>query len=414
MRGSSFQNAWVRWGGAVLFGLLGLAWTLTPHDVGASTGALPQPAPSVSAYPVAAPSVKPSPAVSCVLAKGAKEEMKGVAGRATPFSAELRLSSGSDADFLKKFELLSQEETLFCLEGSPPQYFVRFSGRALDPTVKILQREGFRLLSKGKAGEPFKSSVRLGGEWTEYPLVAVDEKGRILQGTLEITQVEGTQIWSANGAEGAGSAFSGGRFQGNVAVGYAYHLYAETLSPQLTQQALVAKFGAQFALGARWALAANVYGTLFPFASNLGNTDIRFLGTNGRVGWKVPGASKRWEAWLWLGWYYTTTWAPSNSLGFKDMNGPQLYPTLSFSFGQGRHSLSAYGKYSPVSEDFVPTFRSHELAAGLSYLAPASRKGRRLGVSIDFARLYLNLRDLVFIDSRSTSLSFVYHFPVWR
>ena len=126
----------------------------------------------------------------------------------------------------------------------------------------------------------------------------------------------------------------------------------------------------------------------------------------------MPWPKPPFDFWLWVGWYYTTTFVPDNSLGFANMNGPQVYPSFTWTSRGGRHILGVYGKFSPVSENFVPTFKSYEFAGGVNYTLPPFFGNHRFGISTDLSWMSINIQDLLFIDSKSLSVSLTYGFTL--
>jgi hypothetical protein len=74
--------------------------------------------------------------------------------------------------------------------------------------------------------------------------------------------------------------------------------------------------------------------------------------------------------------------------GFTQMHGPQLFPTLRYTF-RNQSSFSTYLKYSPVfGSGGVLSLANAEMAVGLAYGIPM-RNGHPLSFSLDLARLNL-------------------------
>jgi hypothetical protein len=130
-------------------------------------------------------------------------------------------------------------------------------------------------------------------------------------------------------------------------------------------------------------------------------TDVRILGVNARIGYVFPGIRNPWRLALYGGWYYSTMIASDESFGYRNLNGPQIFPTLRRAFGNGS-ALSAYLKLSPISNRLsLMNLSNSEQAVGVSYLFP--KWGKTFAVSLDFSRLRFGLEG-VEIRTSSSSL----------
>jgi hypothetical protein len=148
-----------------------------------------------------------------------------------------------------------------------------------------------------------------------------------------------------------------------------------------------------------WSAGANFYLTAFPITKNQDVT-ARFFGANARVGYTITQQASKWRGVIMGGAYYTTMFVENDAFGFRNMGGPQLFPTLQWDSGGG-HMIQAYAKYSPVSE-LAGGFRlrpgvDREIAGGLGYVTP------RWSATIDVAHLSLLIRG-VEISSFSLTL----------
>ena len=130
-------------------------------------------------------------------------------------------------------------------------------------------------------------------------------------------------------------------------------------------------------------------------------TDVRILGVNARIGYVFPGIRNPWRLALYGGWYYSTMIASDQSFGYRNLNGPQIFPTLRRAFGNGS-ALSAYLKLSPISNRLsLMNLSNSEQAVGVSYLFP--KWGKTFAISLDFSRLRFGLEG-VEIRTSSSSL----------
>ena len=151
-----------------------------------------------------------------------------------------------------------------------------------------------------------------------------------------------------------------------------------------------------------WSLSANAFASLLPLQSNQSEVRVRFVGLNARIGYVLPFPSRVWKASLMAGAYFSTMFVSESVFGYKNVSGPQLYPTLQRYFNNGDIG-SAYLKYSPISNAFgFLNLSNRELAAGIGWLH--SFGPRKLLLNLDLAHLRFLLNGTE-IQNRSTTLS---------
>jgi hypothetical protein len=133
-----------------------------------------------------------------------------------------------------------------------------------------------------------------------------------------------------------------------------------------------------------WDLGISGFMNLTTLASN-STADVRFIGANARIGYVFPGVEKPWRLALYGGWYYSTMVADDLSFGYRNISGPQIYPTLRRAFANGT-ALSGYLKFSTIADRLgLLNLGNNEFAAGLSYLIPVY--GNPYLIGLDYARL---------------------------
>jgi hypothetical protein len=129
--------------------------------------------------------------------------------------------------------------------------------------------------------------------------------------------------------------------------------------------------------------------------------DVRFLGLNLRLGYIFPEIKAPWRLSLYGGWYYSTMFASDSSFGYKNISGPQLFPSLRRNLNNG-HAISTYFKFSPISNNLgFFSLSNNEIATGLSYLIPTEKHA--YSISLDYARVQF-FDGEVEIGSNSVSL----------
>jgi hypothetical protein len=113
--------------------------------------------------------------------------------------------------------------------------------------------------------------------------------------------------------------------------------------------------------------------------------DVRFLGLNLRLGYIFPEIKAPWRLSLYGGWYYSTMFASDSTFGYKNISGPQLFPSLRRNLNNG-HAISTYFKFSPISNNLgFFSLSNNEIATGLSYLIPTEKHA--YSISLDYARI---------------------------
>lgn len=180
--------------------------------------------------------------------------------------------------------------------------------------------------------------------------------------------------------------------------------YSQSNGRGLNQILLTFKSAYVYALAPpKWDLGVSMYFSLFPLSADIPNIWARFLGLNIRIGYSKP-LNDRWTLGLMGGAYYTTMLTSRDSkIGFENLMGPQIYPTISYLLDKS-NTLGGYFKFSAVGSAFsLNSFSDHEIAFGSS-LQRTVASGRVFTLSADFSQLNV-LIDPVQITSQSLSLS---------
>jgi hypothetical protein len=239
----------------------------------------------------------------------------------------------------------------------------------------------------------YRLKVPLKWRDTRVTLTSVSPSGRVEAETSEVSDPwlrprPGTTI-SRSWNLGAG-------------LGYSWINYQDSRIPTLVEGAITLKASASYWLSpsSRWSLGVSGYYTLLPIQAS-SDTTIRYLGLNGRIGYRLPLGSGAWSLSLHTGVYYTTTFVADDAFGFNNMMGPQFFPMVSRAFASG-FTLSMYAKVSPVSAGgFALSIDNREYATGLS-ASWRLKSGHSVGVTLDAASFKLHIED---VDISSSSLS---------
>ena len=191
-------------------------------------------------------------------------------------------------------------------------------------------------------------------------------------------------------------------------LGFSVLSYAETFHQDLSQIIATTKFSYQYLLRPpTWDIAANIYYTAIPISSNQPGITARFLGINGRIGFKVPQLKSPYSLTLMMGIYYTTMSVTNDAFGFRNLMGPQIFPVFTYKFPSLK-VLTTYLKYSPVGQGFnITSLGNREIAAGFSHTWPNGP--HPITGSIDIANLSILVQGSQ-ISSTSYSFSGGYGF----
>ena len=134
--------------------------------------------------------------------------------------------------------------------------------------------------------------------------------------------------------------------------------------------------------------------------SKSGADEVRFLGLNLRMGYIFPQVKAPWRLSLYGGWYYTSASSSSETFGYRNVSGPQLYPSIRRTLSNG-HAVSTYLKFSPIFNSLgLLGLSNSEIATGFGYLIPS--ENHTYSINLDFARLHLTNED---VETNSTSVS---------
>ncbi|OFZ19618.1 MAG: hypothetical protein A2X94_17405 [Bdellovibrionales bacterium GWB1_55_8] len=269
-------------------------------------------------------------------------------------------------------------------------------GAFLRPDWNLLVNS--RRVPRSKEGK-FKFWFPLRGPVTEIEAIAVGPFGDIERERISI-QTEGFEYGSravAPTPSGSGAK----QFFFSPGLGVSVLGYRQTDLPNVDQIVLTGKMGVVHLLAPAWDVGVSGYLTLAPLVT--GSADVaRFLGVNARVGYTLPFVRAPWKVAVLAGGYFTTMFVSSGAFGFKNMAGPQLFPSVRYALADGA-SAWLYGKFSPVSDGVASlSFKNRELAAGGGYsFKPVN--GRSLSITLDVAELALQVEEDV-VSSTSFSV----------
>jgi hypothetical protein len=227
---------------------------------------------------------------------------------------------------------------------------------------------------------------------TSLTLYCVNDFGTPEQGTLQIDVSAGD--WDQIRAKT--------RWSINVGLGMSSIHYTQTNAPELTQLMLTAKASVSKTISTnhRWDFALSGYVSVYPISDNE-SSGLRFLGVNARFGYLFPFVKRPWQLGVAAGYYLVSSFG-SDTLGFSNVSGPQIYPTFRYYFNSGNF-IATYIKYSPIVSGVTALpFANRELAYGAAYGRELSN-GHALSLTVDYASLRLLLNQ---VEADTGSLTF--------
>jgi hypothetical protein len=290
--------------------------------------------------------------------------------------------------------------------GSPSQMFVFLEGSYPHQNASLLIRPLQKIVSRSKVGGNFRVRVPISEAKTPLTFTSIDAWGHTLSTPVLIEIPEWTEIQTKL-HEGPGQS----RFHWHLNAGLTHLDYSQGGSPEISSWLISTRAGVEYWLAPdKWNLSLSGYFTPLPLTTTPSGYSILFLGINARVGYVVPGITAPWRLTLMAGVYYATTYSSATSsssgvapLGYVNIAGPELYPTLSRTFSSGS-SMSTYFKFSPVSDQFtLLSFSNREIASGLSYNFVPNSAGRNFSLTFDWANLTVQEAG---VQASSTTLSF--------
>lgn len=274
------------------------------------------------------------------------------------------------------------------------------------------------LVKTAASQRSFRFPVELGGAVTIVKLGGVGPTGKMQNGSLTIQYpgwerfVERRDRKSKSKADSKSAQKSAASVPAERRVTYftaslsgSSIAYQEAGVPDFNMLALTPKFALQFPLvKPNLDLVLNTFFTAIPLSASRSDVTVRFLGINGRVGYRLPFVKSPWSLSILGGWYYTTMIVTNSLFGFKNLSGPQLFPLISRQIS-AKGSIYGYAKFAPiVAISFSPSNR--ELAFGTGYVTFLGN-GRPISFNLDYSSFQFTI-STINVNSTSVSLGMTY------
>ena len=239
----------------------------------------------------------------------------------------------------------------------------------------------------------FNSVLPLKGSKTRATFTTIDLRGNLQSEVVEISYDPSLKPFAPG-------------WRVTPSLGLSSIAYQQSGITGFSEIALTVKVGVQRVLSPRWDLAFTGFLTALPLTTSVPGNSIQFLGLNLRAGWDTRLLKREWKFSLLGGIYYTTSFTSGGTFGYANLEGPQIFPALSYRLKSG-DTLGIYLKFSPVSSGFqLQNLSSREIAAGVNY-SLTRRKNHFLSGALDISQLQLNQNDIS-VQSNSVSLSVGY------
>ena len=144
-------------------------------------------------------------------------------------------------------------------------------------------------------------------------------------------------------------------------------------------------------------------------SNNQPDRDLKFLGASFRLSREILSRHSQWRVSLSGGLYYTTSTETNNSLGFQNLEGPQVSLRIKRLL-RGGFTLSTYGKFAFMSPGFsLLNTGNQEVAFGGGVSLPSGREYAFL-ISADYSMLNLQDVDQTPTQNNTLSVSIGYSF----
>lgn len=240
-----------------------------------------------------------------------------------------------------------------------------------------------RFIKPGEDGS-FELLVPVNGPITPVTLVTIDPYGSAEKTTYEILFDDWVKFQEAVESD---LATSGTFWMG---LGPTFISYQETGVPDYSSIVLTGKAGySRPVFSPRWSAGLTGFATLIPLSENY-SAGARFAGFNIRLGYHFLKVPPPWKIALHVGSYFTTMYVANDQFGFENATGPQLYPTVQRTLGNG-HLMKGYFKLSPLAtNDSGFSFGSRELAFGLEYVLTTTSV-KPYSINFDYSNLLIKL-----------------------
>lgn len=344
--------------------------------------------------------------VILVSASGSRAESAGDCNASVAPSARLLVSDRA-SESMPGLEWSSRGAIpIEMIEGaSPPRARVRIEGSysILDSNLITTNK----VLVKDRAqNRKFQLEIEISGPTTGVQFFGVDPYGAISTEQV-IIQTTG---WECGVSRRSIHRAGQGRL--TTSLGLMFLSYQQSYIQDFSQTALTAKvsYSRRLKSESRWELGLLGFGTLMPLSSNREGVALRFLGLNSRIGYYLlRGETTPWRLAIFSGAYYTTTFSQGESIGYENLFGLQLFPTLSRAL-QGGRQISTYLKFAPVNGGvkFPSKLTNREFAVGLAY-SFLVRTSNWMSLSLDWAQLKADVAGRK-VESTSTTASLGYTF----
>ena len=290
-------------------------------------------------------------------------------------------------------------------------------GRMTAPGWNLVSGKNW-LVKAGASDDQFLVEVRLQGESTPLKLHAFNLSGEYEEESLDV-RFESWGAWKQEVQERKRQedlmkrdAEYWARLRHlyvSPMLGYSMISYSETRVPTYSTTALVPAINFQLLIVPNLSLSLSGFMNVLPISASRTDVTVNFYGLDGGLGWGIPIGS--WRLNLLLGYYAKTmTVSGAASFGYRNMLGPQLFPTIEKTWA-GKHTTSAYLKYAVVMDNFTSLLSPigcREWAAGVGYRYRLS-SGAEIPVTLDASWIHLELPRAL-VDNTTYTLNVGYMF----
>lgn len=242
------------------------------------------------------------------------------------------------------------------------------AGKPVGRVAGHFLRKGWKLLYQDKevqvsSNGRFTLDVPAAAYPAQFILKAKDEFGNVETQNFNLTLSAG-----AVGTDTATEPKKQSKYSIHVGVGYSGISFDQSRRDSLSVGLVTPKLAVTYWISDKFDLSLSSYYSAATVSTTAAaGIDTKFLGINGRVGYYPSFFKEPLRMGILFGFYYTTMMVTNDVFGFKNLAGPQLFPTIRYRLSP-QHSLLGYFKFSPIAANFsILSLSNREVAYGLGY-----------------------------------------------
>ena len=248
--------------------------------------------------------------------------------------------------------------------SAPPSFKVELTGKVRGSKNSYVVEKPSQPLKVG-SGDQTTGNFTLQNEKTDFSVLEISDAGKLSTGKFRISISD----WPAAEIILKGQAqIKPWSFVTGLGVSTINYTQTNVDFSSLNSLTATLKVNIDRKIGSNGIVAGfSGFFNLLQFSGTaVGANAFKFFGLNLKIGKMLKTLKEPWELGIHVGYYYLTM-ITNGTLGFNNVSGPELYPTISRKFNNGSQAL-VYFKFCPVSQQFtLLSLSNHEIAVGAQY-----------------------------------------------